>query len=159
VEAPGLSGFAVRVGYRRPLHRSASGRILLAFQTDGVREAMLEEVRSAGGEIDLPSTRTQIDHILKSGSGATPSPVLTGITDLSVPILTGGFARAALAVPFVDGPRSRVPLRESPLALKEAAVLIASQLEGGAWRKLPKYVKRRLAYGVRRQVQALVVRP
>ena len=32
IEAPGLSGFAVRVGYRRPLHRSNSGRILLAFQ-------------------------------------------------------------------------------------------------------------------------------
>jgi DNA-binding IclR family transcriptional regulator len=52
VEAPGLSGFAVRVGYRRPLHRSASGRILLAFQPEDTRAAMLDEVRATGDTID-----------------------------------------------------------------------------------------------------------
>lgn len=128
VEAPGLSGFAVRVGYRRPLHRSASGRILLAFQPADARAAMLEEVRLAGQDIDCDALDAQLGRIVAEGSGATPSPVLTGITDLSVPILSMGWARAALTVPFVDGPGSRVPLADTQAALRAAAVTIAEQL-------------------------------
>lgn len=128
VDSPGLSGFAVRVGYRRPLHRSASGRILLAFQSAETRAAMLEDVRAAGGEIDLPALTANLDTILADGSGATPSPVLTGITDLSVPVLSLKVARAALTIPFVDGPGARIPLADSRDMLRGAAEMIADQL-------------------------------
>lgn len=129
VEAPGLSGFAIRVGYRRPLDRSASGRILLAFQGEDTRLTMLSTVREAGGEIDDALLQTQIDDILREGGGVTPSPVLTGITDLSVPILVQNSARAALTIPFVDGPGARVPLAETRRILVEAANFVALQLE------------------------------
>lgn len=114
VEAPGLSGFTIRIGYRRPLHRSASGRILLAFQSINARSLMLDAVRATGDTVDDAMLQTQIDAILREGGGVTPIPVLTGITDLSVPILVRNSARAALTVPFVDGPGSRVPLAENP---------------------------------------------
>jgi len=129
VEAPGLSGFAIRVGYRRPLHRSASGRILLAFQNEGTRASMLESIRATGGDIDDAVLKGQIDAILREGGGATPSPLLTGITDLSVPILVQHSARAALTIPFVDGPGSRVPLFQTRAVLSEAAATIAGQLD------------------------------
>jgi DNA-binding IclR family transcriptional regulator len=128
VEAPGLSGFAVRVGYRRPLHRSASGRILLAFQSIETRRAMLDEARLTGVEIDEPALTAQLDAIVADGKGTSPSPVLTGITDLSVPILSLGAARAALTVPFVDGPGARVTLSMSETVLGNAAAAIAEQL-------------------------------
>lgn len=129
IEAPGLSGFAVRVGYRRPLHRSASGRILLAFQNSDAQNAMLQEARASAGEVDLKLLEALMDAILIDGCGTTPSPVLNGITDLSVPVLIGGSARAALTIPFVDGPGSRVSLEQSQAALKQAANMIAQQLE------------------------------
>lgn len=128
VEAPGLSGFAVRVGYRRPLHRSASGRVLLAFQTPGGRASMLDEVRAAGEDIDAAALEDQLAAIAAQGDGATPSPMLTGIIDLSAPILSGGTARAALTIPFVDGPGARVPLADTQVVLREAALLIAELL-------------------------------
>ena len=128
VDSPGLSGFAVRVGYRRPLHRSASGRILLAFQSAEARAAMLEDVRATGDTVDLPALTAQLDAIVADGGGTSPSPVLTGIIDLSVPVLALNVARAALTIPFVDGPGARVRLDESQAALREAAEAIADQL-------------------------------
>ncbi|WP_076070517.1 IclR family transcriptional regulator [Sphingomonas montana] len=128
VEAPGLSGFAVRVGYRRPLHRSASGRVLLAFQSTETRHAMIEEVRQTGAEIDEAALIAQLDGLVADKGGTTPSPVLTAITDMSVPILASGVARAALTVPFVDGPVSRMTLIASQEVLRNAAARIAEQL-------------------------------
>jgi DNA-binding IclR family transcriptional regulator len=128
IEAPGLSGFAVRVGYRRPLHSSASGRILLAFQSDETRRAMLDEVRLTGAAIDEAALTAQLDNLVVDGGGTTPSPVLTGITDLSVPILAVGIARAALTVPFVDGPASRMTMAASQAVVRAAAAKIAEQL-------------------------------
>jgi len=129
VEAPGLSGFAVRVGYRRPLHRSASGRILLAFQPEETRAAMLAEVRATGDTIDDAALAGQHAAILAEGGGTTPSPLLNGITDLSVPILSFGAARAALTVPFVDGPGSLVTIAATQGVLREAATVIAESLD------------------------------
>lgn len=128
VEAPGLSGFAVRVGYRRPLHGSNSGRILLAFQPDEARAAMLADVRRAGQSFDDAALATQLDAIVRAGGAHSPSPMLTGITDLSAPIRSQGITRAALTMPFVDGPGSRVPLTQCEAALRAAAAEIGEAL-------------------------------
>ncbi|MEG3164374.1 IclR family transcriptional regulator [Sphingomonas sp. PB2P19] len=128
VEAPGLSGFAVRVGYRRPLHSSASGRILLAFQSPDTRRALLTDIREAGAAFDEAALIAQLDAIVAEGGSSTPSPVLTGISDLSVPILAAGIARAALTVPFVDGPGSRLSLAASQTVVRAAAIAIAELL-------------------------------
>jgi DNA-binding IclR family transcriptional regulator len=125
VEAPGLSGFAVRVGYRRPLH---SGRVLLAFQPVETRRAMLEDIRLTGAKFEEVALAAQLHELVVDGCGTTPSPVLNGITDLSVPILAAGIARAALTMPFVDGPAARVTLTASQTVLREAAATIAEQL-------------------------------
>jgi DNA-binding IclR family transcriptional regulator len=128
VEAPGLSGFAVRVGYRRPLHRSASGRILLAFQSSEARRALFDEIRKDGAEVDEATLASQLDAIVAEGGATTPSPVLAGIIDVSVPILAMGAARAALTVPFVDGPGRRMTLETSQAVVHAAAATIAEHL-------------------------------
>lgn len=129
VEAPGLSGFAIRVGYRRPLHRSLSGRVLLAFRSAAERAAMLDEVRVAGDDPDEAAPPALLDLLVAEGGGATPSPMLNGITDLSAPILDRGVARAALTVPFVDGRAARVTLPETRGLLNAAARTISVQLD------------------------------
>lgn len=128
VEAPGLSGFAVRVGYRRPLHRSNSGRVLLAFQLPAIRTAMLAEVRETGGDID-PTLDALLDALVAEGDAVTPSPMLEGITDLSAPILEHGAARAALTVPFVAGRAARVSLDETRTLLREAVRSVSAKLQ------------------------------
>ncbi len=129
VEAPGLSGFAVRVGYRRPLHRSASGRILLAFQSPGVRDALLSEIRAAGGDPEAETLLPRLDALAVAGDSVTPSPVLDGITDLSAPVLEHDAARAALTVPFVAGRTARASLEETRALLRDAVRAISGQLQ------------------------------
>lgn len=128
IEAPGLSGFAVRVGYRRPLHRSNSGRILLAFQPDEARAAMIADIRATGVEWDEAELIARLDAAVATGGAFSPSPMLKGITDLSVPILVGGVARAALTMPFVDGTANRASMEECSQFVRDAAGAIGSAM-------------------------------
>ncbi len=128
IEAPGLAGFAVRVGYKRPLHRSNSGRILLAFQTADMRDAMLDDVRATGETVDLAELTGRLDAATASGGSNAPSPMLTGITDLSAPILVGGVARAALTMPFVEGAANRTTMEACSDLVRTAAQTIGTAL-------------------------------
>lgn len=128
IEAPGLSGFAVRVGYRRPLFRSNSGRILLAFQSPEARTAMLEDIRATGAPFDEAELIARLDAAVATGGAVSPSPMLTGITDLSAPILVGGVARAALTMPFVDGAANRVSMDDCNVMLRSAAAAIGTAM-------------------------------
>ncbi|EQB12874.1 IclR family transcriptional regulator [Sphingobium lactosutens] len=128
IEAPGLSGFAVRVGYRRPLNRSNSGRILLAFQSPQSRAAMLKAVEAADGTFDTQALIEQLDATVAAGGANAPSPLLTGIIDLSAPILVGNVARAALTIPYADGPANDATLEECSALVREAAQVIGAAL-------------------------------
>jgi DNA-binding IclR family transcriptional regulator len=128
VEAPGLAGFAVRIGYRRPLHRSASGRVLLAFQSANGRQTMLNEVRRAGETIDDTTLMVDFKAIIAAGGSMTPSPVVAGIIDVSAPICVANLARGALTMPFVDGPATLVNSASAREAVQSAAHEIAKRL-------------------------------
>lgn len=128
IEAPGLCGFAVRVGYRRPLPSSNSGRMLLAFQTPQGRESMLKDARDAGHLYDHEKLAKQLDTILVDGGASSPSPILTGITDISAPIMDGPGARAALTMPFVHGVEITSSLEECSLLVRAAANAIGAAL-------------------------------
>lgn len=128
IEAPGLSGFAVRVGYRRPLHRSNSGRILLAFQPAEARAAMLKDIRAGGEILDEAELLARLEATVAAGGANAPSPMLTGITDLSAPILTGDMARAALTMPFVDGTANRATMEECSQLVRTAAAAIGTAM-------------------------------
>jgi DNA-binding IclR family transcriptional regulator len=126
VESPGLLGFAVRVGYRRPLHVSASGRVLMAFQPDRVRERMLADTGEAADD-DLARTLAEIR---RAGCLAMDSVAITGVRDLSAPVLAHGAASAALTVPFVGGASARLSAEEALVLLRRTADRISHELEG-----------------------------
>ena len=129
VESPGLLGFAVRMGYRRPLTLSASGHVLLAFQPETTRAAMLRDIVAAGLELDdLPARLAEVE---TTGHVAMASPMLTAITDLSAPVLLHGAAQAALTVPFVDGAGAQVDRDGTIRALIAAAERISQAVELG----------------------------
>ncbi|WP_206245379.1 IclR family transcriptional regulator [Novosphingobium terrae] len=117
VEAPGLLGFAVRMGYRRPLIHSASGHMLMAFQSDTMREDSMRATETAHLPFSRKELLARLDAVRAQGTITMPSPMLTAITDVSAPILRNGKALAALTIPFVDGPGATVSMEETTAAL------------------------------------------
>ncbi len=128
VEAPGLLGFAIRMGYRRPLIHSASGHVLMAFQTEAQRSDMLQATEAANLDFDRKALLGVLAKVTKAGFITMSSPMLTAITDLSAPIIQNGSALAALTVPFVDGPGATLGRDDALLALQEATRGISSAL-------------------------------
>ncbi|USI74832.1 IclR family transcriptional regulator [Sphingomonas morindae] len=129
VEAPGLLGFAVRMGYRRPLIQSASGHILLAFQSAAVRAEMLRETRAARLAFDAGALDAQLAAIRAAGYVTMASPMLTAITDVSAPVLADGAAVAALTMPFVTGAAARLPQDEARDVLLATTARLSAALD------------------------------
>ena len=130
VEAPGMLGFAVRVGHRRPLHQSASGELLMAHQTENGRAQMIADVEAAYGPIDRAALDRTLDAIRDAGFVALESAAITGVEDLSAPILVHNLAIAALTVPFVGGASARVTIEQAGVQIREIARRLSRELEG-----------------------------
>ncbi|PAX06422.1 IclR family transcriptional regulator [Sphingomonas lenta] len=131
VESPDMAGFAVRVGYRRPMVASTSGRLLFANQPARIR-ATLETV-VAGSHPEPASFRElleQADEIVARGYLARESSAVTSVTDIAAPVFNrqAEGAAASLTVPFVSGPSTRVPLRHSIEIVRQAAAEITREL-------------------------------
>ena len=121
-------GFSVRVGYRRPLVKAASGAVLYAFQPEDVRhrwESLLNP--SLSGE-ELTDWRTHADEIRKRRVELTPSRFVAGVTDISAPVMRGGVAAAALTVPFLEKLGPQMSQEEAAERVLEAATRISNQL-------------------------------
>ena len=131
VESAEQLGFSVRVGYRRPLPTTASGIILYAFQNDVVRgrwEAVFDPVLSVA---ELDAFRTRADAIREAGIERIASPLIAGVIDISVPILRGEAAAAALTVPFLERRQPLHTVDQVAALVLSAAARIADQLVQG----------------------------
>lgn len=129
IESAELLGFSVRVGYRRPLPKSASGAVLYAFQPDDVRRRWEGMFNPALAKKELEAFRDNADSIRDQSVALTPSSFVAGVTDISAPVMRGGMAAAALTVPFLSkkaGP-SLSPI-DVAAAVREAADRISQQL-------------------------------
>jgi DNA-binding IclR family transcriptional regulator len=124
-------GFSVRVGYRRPITQAVSGVMLFAFQPPDVRTRWLEmlDPRPTPGEIK--KFIAMADAARAQGTARAESSFVSGITDLSAPILRGDRAAAALTVPFIKTTQSRGTILEVKERLKVAAEQISAQLSEG----------------------------
>jgi DNA-binding IclR family transcriptional regulator len=128
VDSPGYIGFSVRVGSVISLHKAASGRVLLTFQSGEDRERILarrNETESAA--FDRPRFDAAIDAIKKRGHEDCESTRTRGVRDLSFPILNHrGAAVAALTIPFIE--HLDLPVDPSPAACKQVLADIAARL-------------------------------
>jgi DNA-binding IclR family transcriptional regulator len=128
IESAELQGFSVRIGYRRPLPKTASGSVLYAFQPDDVRRRWesLFKPRLKGSELE--SFRAQADSIRKRKMTMTPSKFVVGVTDISAPVMRGGLAAAALTVPYLKKLQSSMSQKQAAELVREAANRISQQL-------------------------------
>jgi DNA-binding IclR family transcriptional regulator len=121
-------GFSVRVGYRRPLVKSASGAVLYAFQPEDVRRRWEKLLNPPLSEKELETWRAHADDIRQRKVALTPSQFVAGVTDISAPVMRGDIAAAALTVPFLEKLGPQVPREEAAERVQQAALSIADQL-------------------------------
>lgn len=103
-DAPGACGVSVRLGSRIGLADTASGRVMLSFQSSEQRAHMLAEHRKVKGEtpINEQELAYACQSIRQSGHVRQDSRHAYGVTDLSAPIVgPAGHAIAVLACPYM----------------------------------------------------------
>ena len=141
VDSPSGMGFSLRVGAELDVLVSASGRVLLAFQTPETRKLRIEEAlarRPAQAEARIAQI---LDSINACGFASFASVQVRGLYAVSFPVLDSqGHAIAALTVPYaerIDQPRrKRVPEIEN--ALGASARMLTERIGGiAAARNLP----------------------
>jgi len=121
-------GFSVRVGYRRSLAKSASGAILYAFQPDDIRRRWEKLFDPPMSEAELAVWRAHADKIRERRVELTPSRFVSGVTDISAPVMRGGAAAAALTVPFLEKLGGQLPKKDVAIRVQEAAQRISDQI-------------------------------
>lgn len=128
IENPGDLGFSVRVGYRRPLIKAASGVILYGFQESDTQAVM----RSQLGEVakpDMDAFTERVTQARAQGYVRSPSDFSDGVTDLSAPLMGSRGAVAALTVPFVRYQPERCTVEEAIDRLCAAAAQLSETLK------------------------------
>ncbi|HEY4091247.1 MAG TPA: IclR family transcriptional regulator [Luteibacter sp.] len=132
VDPPGETGLVVRVGHRRPISHSASGYVLLAWQTDETRERWFRLMLEHEPALKRGRLETTIKDIRAAGLATIPSEVVDGVTDLSAPIIEGNHAVCALTVPFIERRGAKVDAKATARFLVAAAEDISRELSHGA---------------------------
>ncbi len=122
VEAPGYWSIAIRIGARMSLVNTGSGHIFLAYASLEERNLMLEE-REDAGTVPVPDGFDyRLATVRNRGYEVMKSLQVSGVTNLSVPILGPlSSAVATLTCPFI----SRLDQPEAPNKNDVLELLIA----------------------------------
>lgn len=132
VDPPGETGLVVRVGHRRPMSHSASGYVLLAWQTDDIRERWFRTLLEHEPGLKRNRIDATIKEIRAAGLARIPSQVVDGVTDLSAPIIEGNHAVCAVTIPFLERRGAKVDMDTAARRLTDAAAEISSAISHGA---------------------------
>lgn len=132
VEAPGELGFAVRLGYRRRVDHSTSGRVLAAFASLADRQRLIGKLADAYPDFDAPGFGARIERVRKQGHEQGPSRSVRGVTDISAPIIgETGWAVAALTVPFILRDGAHAGLDDAIAVVVREAAAVSADLAVG----------------------------
>ena len=128
VESGAQIGFSVRIGYRQPLIETVSGTVLYAFQSAEAQAQMESSMTPKPAPAELKAFRSRAREARERGFELAESRFVSGITDVSVPILRGVVVAAALTVPLVKSTQLRFNLKEASATLQRTAAVISSEL-------------------------------
>jgi DNA-binding IclR family transcriptional regulator len=131
VDPPGEVALVVRVGHRRPMSRSTSGHVLLAFQEDQVRERWLDLIARYEPTLERKKLIKLLTQLRARGYASEPSNVVDAVTDLSAPVLQHGSAVCALTIPYIEQQTSAQTIDDVIAALLSAATEISNTLQFG----------------------------
>lgn len=131
VDGPGYWNVSIRVGSRIGLVNTGSGHVLLAFASRDERRLMLEEQDPP--ESLTPQLEERLTRVRQQGYENMPSKQVTGVSNLSVPILGPmGRVLAVFTCPYSERLDTRdAPDREAVLKLVIAHAEEISQRRSG----------------------------
>lgn len=132
VDPPGETGLVVRVGHRRPISHSASGYVLLAWQTDDTRERWFRTMLEHEPGLKRARVESTIKDVRAAGLATIASEVVDGVTDLSAPVIEGNHAVCALTVPYIERRGAKVDMKATARFLVTAAADVSRELSHGA---------------------------
>lgn len=135
-ESPYKMGFSVRLGAKIDLFGSGSGVAMLAYSDEDIRLRMLAQ--SGATEEETEFVLGLLDQTLEQGFYIGASPQISGVTNISLPILNiFGKAEAILTVPFVT--LNAVKLHHNVVDLDKACIYAQQSARrltesiGGVW--------------------------
>ncbi|PZN93309.1 MAG: transcriptional regulator [Alphaproteobacteria bacterium] len=132
VEAPGELGFAVRLGYRRRVDHSTSGRVLAAFASSADRQRLISKLADAHPDFDAADFGARIERVVTQGHEHGPSRTVRGVTDISAPIIgETGWAVAALTVPFILRDGAQAGLEDAIAMVAGEAAAVSAEMAVG----------------------------
>jgi DNA-binding IclR family transcriptional regulator len=105
VDSPDRYAFGMKVGALVGLTDTASGYVLLAFQDDSTRRAMLASHQEVEGELDFDAAQLAkiVRDVAKKGYAEVQSRQTRGVTNIAFPIRgSAGHAVAVLNVPYIE---------------------------------------------------------
>jgi DNA-binding IclR family transcriptional regulator len=133
VDSPTGMGFSVRVGAELDVLVSASGRVLLAFQTKEIRAQRISESIARRPDHADVQMKTVFERIKTRGFESSPSVQVRGLYAVSFPIFdTRANAVAALTVPYAEriDQANRKPLSVIEASLGAASRILSSRIGG-----------------------------
>lgn len=132
VDNPGSLGFSTRLGAQLDLLKTASGVVILAFQSEQAREKMLKAYQETTGvKLDIAALETKFSKIRQLGYEESNSLQVSSIKNISFPVIDFyGHALCAITIPFLrridcDSDKAIIEARR---VLKGAAAKLSSAI-------------------------------
>ena len=129
VDSPERYAFGMKVGALVGLTDTASGYVLLAFQDDNTRRAMLASHKEVEGELDVDAAQLAkiVRDVATKGYAEVQSRQTRGVTNIAFPIRgTLGNAIAVINIPYIE--RIDKKITPSIAAVKELLREAAARL-------------------------------
>lgn len=128
VDAPGNMGFSLRLGAQVDLFDTASGHVILTFQSPSARSRALSAWKRRSRRRTPPGLEKHLATIRARGYEEMPSYQVRGVVNISYPIFNQhGEAIASISVPYIE----RVGDRSGPKRVKEFLKAAGSRLTAG----------------------------
>ena len=142
VDAPGSMGFSLRLGAQIDLFDTASGHVILAFQSAGARQRALAAWERRSRRRVPPGLEKHLAAIRARGHEEMRSYQVQGVLNISYPIVDQhGEAIAAMSVPFIKRIGDRLGPRQIRKKLQSASERLTAGIGGKRTLLLPPGVR------------------
>jgi DNA-binding IclR family transcriptional regulator len=104
IDSPERWAFGLKVGAQVGLTDTASGYVLLAFQDEAGRRAMMASHQKVEGELDVNRTQLLkvVRNVARKGYAQIQSRQIRGVANIAFPVLdSSGNAMAVLNIPYI----------------------------------------------------------
>ena len=142
VDAPESTGFHVKIGSKMELMQSATGHVILAYQSEDLRRHALEEWARETQRNKPADLDARLAKVCRRGHEICASLQVKGVVNVCFPVFAArGEAVACLAVPYVKRLEDKIGVPEVVRALRISSGELSDAL--GATRLNPRLVRTR----------------